>query len=206
MSEISMFPDREPAPYGHDSRTDDMILADQIRHGYDPFDIPDRDERIPSSLARSLDLPAFPEWNGSIPEGKVKRASEYDPGQVGTVGSQLDLRDALAVPISITGPGSISGTRGFIRGWSYLQLRYSMNPPIDGVAETLFALTDSRDRILVPFQSQSSVTEFLPFAIPYNGLNLKAFDVATHRVWGKRPSDDSSVTGFVIYVTPVEGI
>ena len=203
MSEISMFPDREPAPYGHDSRTDDMILADQIRHGYDPYDIPDKDERIPSSLARSLDLPAFPEWDGAIPEAKVKRAAEYDPTQVGTVGSQLDLRDGLAIPIYILGPGPISGARGFIRGWSYYQAGYSANPPVENAS---LALADSRGRILVPFQSQSNTACNLPFMIPYNGLSLVAYDVVSGRTWAPRPTDQCTVYGLVVYVTPVEGI
>ena len=202
MSEISMFPDREPAPYGRDSRTDDMILADQIRHGNDPYDIPDKDERIPSSLARSLDLPAFPEWNGAIPEGKVKRATEYDPGQVGTVGSQLDLRDGLAVPIYVNAPGPISGTRGFIRGVSFAQVNYSMLPPIDGVIQPVLVLTDSRNRVLFSLATGG----YLPFAIPYDGLHLRVLDAATGAVWSARPTDQCIVYGLIVYVTPVEGI
>lgn len=199
MSEISIHPDKKPRSLGEASYTDDMILADQIRHSYDPDDVPDVDERIPSSLQKSLDLPRFPDWNGTLPEGRVSRPTEYDPGKLGTVGSQLDMRDHLAVPVSFYGPGVISAERGFLRGWASERATVTL---ADG-APCRVVLTDKSGKIIAPLGTSFVAA---PYSIPFDGLEARVYLTAEGRYRLMQSNDAADFQFCIAYITPMEGI
>ena len=173
------------------SHADDMILARQIRHAYDSRDIPDVDERITPSLANSLDLAKFPDFDGRNPvRPDSERPRNWASDAYGTVAGFMDIPDNMAHTIYVTGPGIIASGHGYLRG-----SRLYFNGYIP--ADITFAFIGKNHKV-VAFAEPN----LYPFILAYDDLSLAAIHIGVGMVapW---PSD-VSVAG-VVMITPMEG-
>ena len=184
---------------GMDARSDDGLLADQIRHGIDPEDyvIPG-DERLSPAQGGARDPLNFPDFAGknALPENAAKRAKGFDPGDYGTLDYQLDIRSGVSRAITVNESGMIASGHGYLQGFT-LYVAGGLGAT-DAVA---FYGKSNKVYAIVPADAAGWHTRDIGNGIAYDDLSVGIYDLPTQRI----VHDRTCYVGGIAYVAPMEG-
>lgn len=184
---------------GMDARSDDGILADQIRHAIDPEDyIIPGDERINPVKGGARDPLNFPDFAGknALPENSARRTKGFDAGDYGTLDYQLDIRSGVSQAITVNGSGMIASGRGYLHGFT-LYVAGGL-AATDAVA---FYGKSNKIYAIVPAAAAAWITRDIGNGIAYDDLSVGIYDLPTQRI----VYDRTCYVGGIAYVAPMEG-